>query len=181
MELFTDNLNCCNKPCIVEPSSIFFSTFLLVALSARVSVCSTPVDFFFFSFFFYSLILSAIFFSNVFYFNITRYQFDVTTCELEQSMKAFCHVFSLLAILVSIVGHPILYLLGFDLEQLSHPIQGWNLPSSPLTHLVDYLLGWEDCVAFPHGNEQRVQRGLLMWWEQVQELLENFLQCSTNQ
>jgi hypothetical protein len=85
VELFTDNFNCCNKPCIVEFSSIFFSTFLSVALSARVSVCSTPIDYFYFIFyyFFYSLILSAIFFSNVFYFNTTRYWFDVTTCELE--------------------------------------------------------------------------------------------------
>jgi hypothetical protein len=53
------------------------------------------------------LILSTSF-SNAFCLNTTTYWSYVTTCELKWSTNGYCHVFSLLAILVGIISHPIL-------------------------------------------------------------------------
>ncbi len=86
-----------------------FPTLLWVTFSTRVSVCSTLLDLFSYpSFVFYSLILSKKNSSMPFVSTLLGIGLMWPHVNWNNQVMVFCHVFSLLAILVNIVGHPIL-------------------------------------------------------------------------
>jgi hypothetical protein len=67
-----------------------FSTFLQIVSFDGVNVCSTcldPFSFLYFIFLLHDFISN--FFLQCFYLNITKYWFDVTTCELKYSIKGY--------------------------------------------------------------------------------------------
>ncbi len=90
VESFTNNLKCCNKQCSVDPSSIIFfnipsNCFLWWGKCLFNLSWSLLLSLFYF------LLHDFIsnFFLQCFYLNITKYWFDVTTCELKYSIKGY--------------------------------------------------------------------------------------------